>query len=278
MNDLGLAQVESIGYKSYSCPICHSKFKCQFNLDKHLRRHNQDPMKVLARPFICNQCGYATTSDYNLQSHVQRRHSQGDPSQLCTFCGKTFRVLYDLNFHVKKYHDEASLCACDLCEPPTLYRDPLLFSPVKLQLHLRKVHNYKNGPVSECPSCQFVCSAGDSARLVEHFRLIHMEYKQFGCGVCNKRFPKTSNVKYHILRVHDGKGNMDGKLKTEVGEDYFAGRNIIKDFKETDPESYPNKMTVITAMEKARELKLMPVLRQQNGNAVVELIGEQDYH
>lgn len=166
-------QVESVGYKSYPCPTCGAKFKCQFNLDKHLVKHADDGQ---AKPHVCLVCGWKTSSEYNLASHVSRRHDEGVSSHLCNFCGKTFKILYDLNFHVKKHHDESTLCACALCDPPAFPSDPKLFTAVKLNVHVRKAHAVKTD-VLTCPSCGFACAQGESARLVEHYRQTHMDYR-----------------------------------------------------------------------------------------------------
>merc|ERR1719300_145723 len=92
--------------------------------------------------------------------------------------------------------------------------------------------------------------------LIYHYRSVHMNYKQFCCTLCGKKFPTSCNVKYHILRVHDKMGNMDGKLKTVIESDYFEGRNAFQDMKVTDPESWPDKNAVLAAIQRARQTKI----------------------
>ena len=118
--------------------------------------------------------------------------------------------------------------------------------------HIRNVHNKAN---IQCPGCKF--SAIDKAKLIHHFRLQHFGYKQYGCKQCDKRFPRLTNVKYHILRVHDGKGNMDGKLRTQISESYWDGRDVIENHKHTHPESYPNDNDVMDAIERGRKDKII---------------------
>ena len=84
-------QVESVGYKSYPCPTCGAKFKCQFNLDQHVKKH-ADPSDDTSK-HVCTYCGLKTSSEYNLSSHISRRHKEGSP-HLCNFCGKTFKVIF----------------------------------------------------------------------------------------------------------------------------------------------------------------------------------------
>ena len=85
--------------------------------------------------------------------------------------------------------------------------------------------------------------------------MLHMDYKQFSCNLCEKKFPTSCNIKYHILRVHDKMGNMDGKLNSTIKSDYFEGRNAYEDLKFTDPDNYPDRNAVLAAIERARQKK-----------------------
>ena len=43
---------------------------------------------------------------------------------------------------------------------------------------------------------------------------------------------------------HEGKSNMDGKLKAVVSVDYFDGKNLLLDDKEVEPGGWPDKRSV----------------------------------
>ena len=224
---------------------------------KHLSPDERIPRAEVVKDHACTLCGFKTNSQHNLDCHVKRKHAD-TASHLCNNCGQTFKIKYDLNFHLKKFHDDSGKYACNFCGPPPYVADLKLYTDPELALHVKKAHNMSTGEVLDCPSCNFVCKAGDSARMVEHFRHQHIRYKQFGCGICGKRFSKTSNVKYHILRSHDGLGNMDGKLKTQVAENYFDNRpDDLVDFRDLDPNSFPSRVDVLKAMETVKSQNIM---------------------
>lgn len=76
---------------------------------------------------------------------------------------------------------------------------------------------------------------------------------QWKCKLCEKAFSNCTTVKYHILRVHDGKGNMDGKLQSAIPSNYFDGRDVIINTKLTNPNEFPTDGKVWEAIKQEAE-------------------------
>ena len=87
--------------------------------------------------------------------------------------------------------------------------------------------------------------------LVIHFRLKHLGYLQYRCLLCQKMVSSggfgTKPILKHIAS-HGGKRTKNSKLDVDVPD----AASFIEDLKVTDPKSYPTKVMVEEAIEKAR--------------------------
>ena len=189
----------------------------------------------------CDICGFRCTNkdpQMELEIHTDIEHPKPESARVCEQCGDSFADLYSFEYHKLRTKGKCST------------------------YHEKKKRTKWIGTVDgrhpgwnpeKCPSCKRVANAW---QLEAHFRIVHMGYQQFGCNLCQKRFPSTTNVKYHIMRVHEGKGNMDGKLRSVIGTDYFEGKNLIVDYKEAEPDCYPSREMVQNAMTAALQDKV----------------------
>ena len=187
----------------------------------------------------CDICGMTCTNkdpQMELELHMKMEHST--QTLLCTLCGESFGDEYTLAHHTINKHQVQIYGDTD-ADGNKKWK--------KYQTKRQKVDREK----SQCPSCKLTAT---SEKLTYHYRIVHMAYKRFGCNICYKQFSDISKAKYHILKVHDGKGNMEGKMiKAGFNSDYFEDREVIEDFKVTEPDNYPDRRQVLLAMAKARQ-------------------------
>ncbi|KAF2472242.1 uncharacterized protein BDR25DRAFT_333611 [Lindgomyces ingoldianus] len=69
------------GYKPYTCSFegCNKMFATNQAKDNHERTHTGD------RPYVCDRCGYTTTTHTQLQTHISALHL-GSKKHKCRFC------------------------------------------------------------------------------------------------------------------------------------------------------------------------------------------------
>merc|ERR1719320_2326926 len=137
----------------------------------------------------CEVCGMTCTNKdphMELELHMKMEHSE--TTFLCTLCGEPFGDEYSLSHHTINKHQVQ------------LYGDTDAEGNKKWKKYHDKRKN--NREKSQCPSCKL---ATTSEKLTYHYRIVHMAYKRFGCMLCGKQFSDISKVKYHILKVHEGK-------------------------------------------------------------------------
>ena len=284
--------LEPLGFNLLEChyPGCKAVFKTKSDFGHHIVSHKvknetndmtelehvafEKPLMPAEEPaemtkiddigklgkLQCDICGMTCTNKdpaLELELHMEMEHS--DKILFCEHCGEDFKDPHSLSYHLRNKHMQqvtGNTRKFDKKKRKEYHDEWVKNAPKKYvttpegKTMLAASWKKKNRPQVQCPLCKLV---GDQDTLVYHFRMIHLQYKRWGCTICQKRFPSSSNTKYHILRVHEGKGNMDGKLKSVVGVDYFEGKNLLEDFKETEPSNWPNKKCVLEAIAKARE-------------------------
>ena len=258
-------------------PNCKYVCKTKFDFGRHLVGHKKGLInsnreleniafdKILPDEHVieiprklvqCDICGLTCTNkdpQMQLELHMEMEHPT--TIKVCEHCGVSYPDEYEYEYHKRSDCQPLKDAKKDYQE--YLERNGLN-DDSKAMLGMSLPRKPKPPPARvKCPLCKVV---DDHGKLVYHFRMIHMGYKRYGCNLCQKRFPSSSNAKYHILRVHEGKGNMDGKLKSVVGVDYFDGKNLLLDYKEAEPGGWPDKRSVLEAIAKAREDNLATVV------------------
>ncbi|XP_037975456.2 zinc finger protein 182 isoform X2 [Plutella xylostella] len=90
----------------HSCYQCDKEFRCQAQLDMHVRTHTGD------RPFGCMYCSRRFTQKHNLTIHL-RIHTGEKPFQ-CEICSKRFSAQGNLHTHLKVHTGQRDH-TCTIC-------------------------------------------------------------------------------------------------------------------------------------------------------------------
>lgn len=113
------------GDKPFECMHCHKKFAQKHNLTIHQRMHTGE------KPFQCEICSKTFSAQGNLQTHVKIHTGQKD--HICTICSKSFITSSDLTRHMSKHRGDKNF-KCDIC-------DSAFVQSRDLKLHKEKKHN-----------------------------------------------------------------------------------------------------------------------------------------
>ena len=143
--------------------ICITCGKKVINMSNHANTHKN-------KDFSCPHCDYKTNVEYNVNLHIQRKHSKVDPVQ-CPLCGKIIKAL-------KKS---------------------------RLECHIRRCSvNSSNRERHVCHVCEKTFA--DKSGLRTHIKLVHNKsVPKTKCDLCNYQGSSRNNVFMHKKRVHEGK-------------------------------------------------------------------------
>ncbi|KAG8432271.1 hypothetical protein GDO86_016785 [Hymenochirus boettgeri] len=147
--------------KNYLCPECGYITKWKHYLNVHMRKHNGDlryhcnqcsyrchradqlsshKLRHQGKSLICEVCGFGCKRKYDLQKHMQAKHSQSCqiPMYQCQYCNYQTKYKQALHNHENCKHTKHREFRCALCP----YRT---FSNTSLFFHKRKAHGYIPG-------------------------------------------------------------------------------------------------------------------------------------
>uniref|UniRef100_A0ACB8G1C6 Uncharacterized protein n=1 Tax=Sphaerodactylus townsendi TaxID=933632 RepID=A0ACB8G1C6_9SAUR len=147
--------------KNYMCTECGYVTKWKHYLNVHMRKHTGDlryqcnqcsyrchradqlsshKLRHQGKSLICEVCGFACKRKYELQKHMQAKHSQDYkmPIFQCQYCSYQTKYKQALLNHENCKHTKQKEFRCALCP----YRT---FSNTSLFFHKRKVHGYVPG-------------------------------------------------------------------------------------------------------------------------------------
>ncbi|XP_042309558.1 zinc finger protein 142 isoform X2 [Sceloporus undulatus] len=150
--------------KNYMCTECGYVTKWKHYLNVHMRKHtgdlryqcNQCPyrchradqlsshkLRHQGKSLICEVCAFACKRKYELQKHMQAKHSQDYQSPIfqCQYCSYQTKYKQALLNHENCKHTKQREFRCALCP----YRT---FSNTSLFFHKRKIHGYVPGDKS----------------------------------------------------------------------------------------------------------------------------------
>ncbi|XP_078259376.1 zinc finger protein 142 [Rhinoraja longicauda] len=147
--------------KNYMCTECGYITKWKHYLTVHMRKHTGDlryhcnqcsyrchradqlsshKLRHQGKSLICEVCGFACKRKYELQKHMQVKHSQDYqmPLHQCRYCSYQTQYKQALLNHENCKHTKQKEFRCALCPYKT-------FSNTGLFFHKRKVHGYVPG-------------------------------------------------------------------------------------------------------------------------------------
>ena len=85
--------------KKVPCVHCAKEFSSSDKMREHVKRIHEG-----VKDKLCNQCSYATYSNFNLKLHITKMHlGTGLVKQGCPFCEKETT---NLDYHISTYHGE----------------------------------------------------------------------------------------------------------------------------------------------------------------------------
>ncbi|KAH6592632.1 hypothetical protein BASA50_007920 [Batrachochytrium salamandrivorans] len=97
---------EDSSRKLPTCPVCGQSFTRAFNLNSHLKSHEN------VKPFACDMCGMSFTRRHDLNRHI-RQHMPERPFS-CDRCDRTFLRKDALKRHERMHeiHEKANINSC----------------------------------------------------------------------------------------------------------------------------------------------------------------------
>ncbi|CAK1601208.1 unnamed protein product [Parnassius mnemosyne] len=120
--------------QEHSCYQCRKQFRCQAQLEMHIRTHTGD------KPFVCMYCPRRFTQKHNLTIH-HRIHTGEKPFQ-CEVCSKRFSAQSNLHAHLK-IHTGQKDHVCSLCNKSFI-------TSSELTRHMNKHRGVKNFKCELC--------------------------------------------------------------------------------------------------------------------------------
>ncbi|XP_014810096.1 PREDICTED: zinc finger protein 142 isoform X2 [Calidris pugnax] len=147
--------------KNFMCTECGYITKWKHYLNVHMRKHTGDlrykcnqcsyrchradqlsshKLRHQGKSLICEVCGFACKRKYELQKHMQAKHSQNYqvPVFQCQYCTYQTKYKQALLNHENCKHTKQKEFRCALCSYCT-------FSNTSLFFHKRKIHGYVPG-------------------------------------------------------------------------------------------------------------------------------------
>ncbi|KGL77752.1 Zinc finger protein 142, partial [Tinamus guttatus] len=147
--------------KNFMCTECGYITKWKHYLNVHMRKHTGDlryqcnqcsyrchradqlsshKLRHQGKSLICEVCGFACKRKYELQKHMQAKHSQNYqvPIFQCQYCTYQTKYKQEVLNHENCKHTKQKEFRCALCSYCT-------FSNTSLFFHKRKVHGYVPG-------------------------------------------------------------------------------------------------------------------------------------
>ncbi|KAJ8721624.1 hypothetical protein PYW07_002399 [Mythimna separata] len=120
--------------QDHACYQCDKQFRCQAQLEMHVRTHTGD------KPFVCMYCPRRFTQKHNLTIHL-RIHTGEKPFQ-CEVCSKRFSAQGNLHAHLK-IHTGQRDHVCTLC-------NKTFITSSELTRHMSKHRGVKNFKCDLC--------------------------------------------------------------------------------------------------------------------------------
>ena len=165
------------GTKVFACNKCHSRYKTQEELDRHVMKKHQRNRK-----FLCEICGEALATRASVRHHVLRKHPDDTSMYKCGHCDYMTRFEARMKIHSSKHNSEFF---CDLCN--------------KCYVSEEKLTNHYKSPMHKNALNPIICEhCGYSTKKRDNF-LVHMRKhtgeKPYRCTQCDYASSDGSTLK-----------------------------------------------------------------------------------
>jgi len=196
-----------------------AEFSAVSKLGEHLRCHSQE------RLVGCPTCGGLFANRIKFFDHCQRQQEVGSESNSfsCTTCGKRFALLRLLRDHCRAHVNSYKCPHCDMtCPTPSTLSNHIIYrhttekpfscefctyrgkTVADVKSHLR-VHYEEVEMTCLQPDCSFTCRA--KLTMKKHLASKHqvpgqVENNEYGCHLCEERFPLGALLTKHLISVH----------------------------------------------------------------------------
>ena len=165
------------GSKVFACNKCHSRYKTQEELDRHVMKKHQRNRK-----FLCEICGEALATRASVRHHVSRKHPDDTSMYKCEHCDYMTRFEARMKIHSSKHNSDFF---CDLC-------NKCYVSEEKLTNHYRSpMHKNAMNPII-CEHCGYSTKKRDN--FLVHMRK-HTGEKPYRCTQCDYASSDGSTLK-----------------------------------------------------------------------------------
>ncbi|XP_055598785.1 zinc finger protein 765-like [Uranotaenia lowii] len=99
---------ESTRKSQYQCEFCGAQFFCLSVYYKHRKLNHSDRVPVVHKPYKCETCEKAYSSQSTLDNHVALAHER-KTTDVCEYCGQRFFLRARYVNHVRTKHPEEKL-------------------------------------------------------------------------------------------------------------------------------------------------------------------------
>ena len=234
------------GYDGFMCALETDGVQCQYRtIDRkpflmHLAKVH---LTQYQQVYTCEICGVVYKSKFPLDRHRKREHEGVDLQKfLCPHCPMRFTRNSSLEKHIALKHDESNLKPCNLCVDSKARSRDKLFNEAAMKQHIEDVHSKSRN----CPKCTWTGKLPSD--LLSHFRIKHLDYKQFKCKTCNNMFTNEFNARAHVQQVHIK--DMSKKRDPNFSEKYG---HIVEDLKNTEPSGYPSNEYILDTIKQLND-------------------------
>lgn len=242
--ELMIPSLSPVAKSELSCPYCAKEFPKIFNLQRHIKIHENK------REHVCTICSKAFNDKSDLRRH-ERTHTGIKPFE-CEVCEISFTKKGDLTRH-RKTHSDVWELKCKYCSKRFYRKDALIahrkvhmkFDEIEEEIfkftcscglgfneqvpfenHLANMGHKKLFMCEVCQNCyinsdllkkheryhqerMYICgdcnkAFAHSCDLVKH-RRIHTGERPYLCPVCGRTFIRSTHLKSHMKNMHEKK-------------------------------------------------------------------------
>lgn len=210
-----------LNQRSYKCDQCERSYNTASLLRNHKICVHTDRSEW---KYHCPHCSAAFPNKSNLETHVQRKHTNASNEWICYNCDKKFETKIGLCLHVRNYHTtNRPMKKCPECQKTFI-------NQTVMENHLRSKHGIGDVKLKqrnkkfECTKCgkkyttQGVLNAHSKScdgikrhnkPKEESFVKQDKEDQLLNCEKCSSTFKHSSLLLQHVLETHEANNDQE---------------------------------------------------------------------